>query len=288
MSDSPVVIYTPRIRYNSRTNFLTPLVAPFLRGAAIMGLEWTTLSYIEDAPRAVRVATFLVALAMLAVLQSKDWLNFKGKWYFVGSIWGLLLIYVAVVGLAYWNFQMQPSGHAAGGQPRVKTDVTRLLGALPVLSDFTRRGLPLNKDLAELLQQQPRLITSSLSINDAISRARDLQYRFENERTKFYGFLADHAYDREEINSIIDWNGQQRRRGEEYGVIVVDLGNYTNELARDAGNKNPASLLQNQAIWDFYFSLKEDQLRFFYWLTDTNTRINNKRAELQKALETAQ
>ncbi len=171
--------------------------------------------------------------------------------------------------------------------PLIRTDIERLLGELPTLSALMERGLPLNKELAELLQQQPRLITSKLSVNDAIEQVRNLQHRFEAQRADFDAFLNDNAYDRDEINIIIDWLGQQRKRGDEYGVIIVDLGNYANELARFS-NATPSSLLQNQAIWEFYFSLREDQQRFFYWITDTKTRITNKRATLQQSLKNAQ
>lgn len=79
----------------------------------------------------------------------------------------------------------------------------------------------------------------------------------------------------------------QRRRGEEFGVIVVDLGNYVDRLSYLPGIPTAESILQDQRLWDLYVSLSEDQKRFFYWITDTKTRINTSRIALQEALKNA-
>jgi len=184
------------------------------------------------------------------------------------------------------------NGNPSPTIPRIRADVVRLLGELPTLSALMERGLPLNKDLADLLTQQPRLITLSLSVGDAISQVRALQDKFAALRADFYAFLSDHAYDRAELEKLVDWTNNQannpRRRGEEFGVIVVDLGNYANELTRLPGNLSTSNLLQTQVVWVFYVSLNEDQKRFYYWIMDTKMRINSKRAELQEALKSAQ
>ncbi len=287
MSDGRVVIYTPRVRYNSRTYFAAPLIAPFLRAAAIIGLEWTTLSYIEDAPRAVRVATFLVALAMLAVLQSKDWLNFKGKWYFAGSILGLLLIYLAVVGFAYWNFQMKPDGRASGDHPRVKTDVTRLLGELPALSDLLGRSSPLNIELSSFLRKQPLLIAATPpNLVEAETRATELENKFNALRNDYLTFFEKHGYDRNEPTSAVNWEDTYRQ--EQIGNIIVALGNYASELGRLPSSFTTSDVLRATDFLERYSNLRADSFSFGEWCAQANLHLNQKRAELQTALATAQ
>lgn len=179
-----------------------------------------------------------------------------------------------------------PSGQASqpGPSPRLRTDLTRLLGELPVLSDLIERGLPLSTDLANLLKRQPRQVTLTLSVADAKSEIHSLQDKFISQRAEFYAFLTGHAYDRSELEKLVSWTNIQasnpRRPGEEYGVIVVDLGNYRNELDRLPPNPSAADLLRNGNLWGLYVSLLEDQKRLYYWITDTRQRINNKRSEL--------
>jgi hypothetical protein len=70
-----------------------------------MGLEWTTLKFIEDSPIIVRAATFIVALAILAVIESRDWLNFKRKGAFRNSIILLVLLYVGICAYAFFYLE---------------------------------------------------------------------------------------------------------------------------------------------------------------------------------------
>jgi len=97
----PPVLYVPPARYTDRTSIFVPVVVHILRIGAVMGLEWTTLKFIEDAPVLVRAATFVIALLILAVIESRDWLNFRRPGSFRFSIVALLLIYAGICGYAY-------------------------------------------------------------------------------------------------------------------------------------------------------------------------------------------
>lgn len=77
-------------------------------------------------------------------------------------------------------------------------------------------------------------------------------------------FLVATATIETNCNKLIDWDKMQRRRGEEFGVIVVDLGNYVDRLSYLPGIPTAESILQDQRLWDLYVSLSEDQKRFFY------------------------
>lgn len=46
---------------------------------AVMGMEWTTLHYIENVPDILRAATFVISALILAVFECREWLNFKGR-----------------------------------------------------------------------------------------------------------------------------------------------------------------------------------------------------------------
>jgi hypothetical protein len=74
-----------------------------------MGLEWTTLKYIEDAPIVVRIATFVAALAILAIVEKRDWLKFKGKSLFHYAIVTAIAVYLSISGYAFYT----TSGHPA-------------------------------------------------------------------------------------------------------------------------------------------------------------------------------
>jgi predicted outer membrane lipoprotein len=98
------VLYTPKTRYTSDTNVLVPVIVNFLRAGAIMMLDWVTLRFIDHAPVLVWIVTFIISIAVLAVLQSKDWLDFKGRWYFTWSIGSLLAAWFITIGYAYWAY----------------------------------------------------------------------------------------------------------------------------------------------------------------------------------------
>ena len=56
---SALVIYAPPAQFTNKTPVFTPLFLPALRFIAVMGIEWTTLYFIETAPFIVRIATLV-------------------------------------------------------------------------------------------------------------------------------------------------------------------------------------------------------------------------------------
>jgi len=106
------VLYEPPTKYTDRTSVLTPLLLPALAALAVLGIEWTTLGFIENAPVIVRFATFVIAAFVLAALQSRDWLKFKGRYLFPGLLAGLVLLYLAICSYAFFYLQ-EPSSPSA-------------------------------------------------------------------------------------------------------------------------------------------------------------------------------
>ena len=98
------ILYTPKTRYTSDTNVLVPVIVNFLRAGAIMMLDWVTLKFIDHAPILIWIVTGIISIAVLAVLQSKDWLDFKGRWYFTVAISTLLAAWLVTIGYAYWAY----------------------------------------------------------------------------------------------------------------------------------------------------------------------------------------
>lgn len=103
MSMMPV-LYVPRTRYTGHTHVLVPVLVTFMRATAIVMLEWLSLRFADNAPLSLCVATGIFAIAVLAVLQSKDWLDFKGEWYFRGSLLVLTIAWIAVVAYGWWEY----------------------------------------------------------------------------------------------------------------------------------------------------------------------------------------
>ncbi len=107
------VLYETAAKYTHKTSAITPLLIPALSALAVMGIEWTSLKYIEDAPAFVVIATFVISAFVLAVLQYRDWLNFKHGGLFFVSISGLFITYVSICLSAYLYLREPPPPNPA-------------------------------------------------------------------------------------------------------------------------------------------------------------------------------
>jgi len=167
-----------------------------------MGLEWTTLKYIEDAPIWLRITTFVVALLVLAVLRYKDWLDFKGRWYFTGMLLSLIVFYAAVVGYASWKYEKET------GRPRA--DIERLAGALPEFSKMIMKSPYLLQKTSKLLD----IPIDTLPDEEQKKFATDVWWEFQQYHTEMSGFLNIHQYDRDEFGAIAFGEGSPFMRPE--------------------------------------------------------------------------
>jgi hypothetical protein len=144
----PSIIFVPRNPYTNRTNVFIPVIVRFAQCGAIMGLEWTTLSYIESAPLAARIATFIVSLLILAVVQVKGWLDFKGRYYFFGVLLSLLVLYVCVCSYSFYSISQ--SSEAPNKVPYV---VQSLPADAAKITALAREGDNLRAQLQALQSQ---------------------------------------------------------------------------------------------------------------------------------------
>lgn len=67
-------------------------------------LEWCSLRFVDNAPPAAWILTGIIAFLILAVLECRDWLNFKKWWYFRVSLITLFAMWVAGVAISYAMF----------------------------------------------------------------------------------------------------------------------------------------------------------------------------------------
>lgn len=96
------------ILYDANTPVWRPLFDRALRAAMVLAVEWSSLSLIEDSPRYVKIATLVIAILVLAVLESRYFLMAKGRWYFPSFIASLLVIYGGII---VYAFIVYPSPH---------------------------------------------------------------------------------------------------------------------------------------------------------------------------------
>jgi hypothetical protein len=103
------------ILYDATTPVWRPLVDRTLRFAMVLGIEWSSLSLIEDSPQYVKIATLVIAILVLAVLESRYFLRLKGRLYFPSFIAGLLVFYGGVIAYAFIVYppphRSDPEGH---------------------------------------------------------------------------------------------------------------------------------------------------------------------------------
>src|SRR5579871_6099827 len=102
------VLYEPPAKFTNNTPILTPLLVPTLRVMAVMGIEWTTLNFIENVPAIVRIATFAISAFILAVLECRDWLIFKRRGLFSFLLSFLIIAYFAICAYAFFYLQEPP------------------------------------------------------------------------------------------------------------------------------------------------------------------------------------
>jgi hypothetical protein len=106
MSESQLpIIYIPTSSFTSRTNAAFPVILRAIRAGAVYMIEWESLKYVDRTPFYVDASTVVLAMLILAVLESKDWLDFKSKKYFPFSLCALIIAWFAINIYAYLALQ---------------------------------------------------------------------------------------------------------------------------------------------------------------------------------------
>ncbi len=100
------------IIYDASTPVFRPIFDRAVRAGLVMGIEWASLSLVEDMPGYLRVITLVIAVLILAVLESRYFLKMKGRWYFPALMGLLIATYIATLAFAFLRFSS--SSHSDG------------------------------------------------------------------------------------------------------------------------------------------------------------------------------
>jgi hypothetical protein len=85
-----------------------PLLLTAITGWAILMVDWGTMRWMDHAPDWAWIASTIIAVCVLAVVQNREWLNFRGRRYFPFILTCLMLAWVGVVGVAYYEVKNSP------------------------------------------------------------------------------------------------------------------------------------------------------------------------------------
>jgi len=109
--DLSVIYENPRFDANTPT--LWPVIDRAFRFGAVLGLEWGSLTLVEEAPRYLKVATIVIAVLILAVLESWPWLRMRDKRLFPVLMATLIVGYAGVFGYAFITKPTKPHAVAS-------------------------------------------------------------------------------------------------------------------------------------------------------------------------------
>ena len=101
------IVYVPAAKYTDKTPAFIPLLTTVLRTGAVMGIDWATLKYIENVP-GYRSDCYFFYCCILAVLEYKDWLNFKRRGLYGFSLAFLVVLYASICSYAYVYLRQPP------------------------------------------------------------------------------------------------------------------------------------------------------------------------------------
>ncbi len=94
----------PPIIYDASTPIFRPLWDRGLRSALVFGIEWASLSLIEDSPSWLKLATMILASLGLAIIESRYFLMLKKRGVFAGLLAVVICIWVALVSYAAYHY----------------------------------------------------------------------------------------------------------------------------------------------------------------------------------------
>ena len=92
----PTIYVPPASRFTDRTPTAYPVLLRALRAGIVLTIEWGTLHIMESVPTWVLVGLTINSLLILGVLESGNWLAFKGRYYFRYSLTALIMVYAAI------------------------------------------------------------------------------------------------------------------------------------------------------------------------------------------------
>jgi hypothetical protein len=147
-------------RFTNRTPTIGPLLVTGLSNWAALMIEWGSLRWIDHAPVAIWIASTFIAICVATIVANKDWLDFKNRRYFPVSVSVLMVIWIGIIGFAYYLDTPSQAAAAKITKESAEDDrdtvVRHLVTALSE-RDAARRDLTAAKrDLEAARTQQPQ------------------------------------------------------------------------------------------------------------------------------------
>ena len=161
----PTIYVPPASRFTDRTPAAYPVFLRSLRAGIVLTVEWGTLHIMERVPTWVAVGLTINSLLILGVLESRNWLAFKGRYYFGYSLAALSIVYVAICIAPYFLSSSLPptapskehflsvgppfAGKAVVGGPYLPDEITKMILAVGSLSDIVHLDIKPTFDAAK-------------------------------------------------------------------------------------------------------------------------------------------
>jgi hypothetical protein len=148
----PTIYVPPASRFTDRTPAAYPVLLRSLRAGIVLTIEWGTLHIMDRVPTWVAVGLTIDSLLILGVLESRNWLAFKGRYYFRYSLTALIMVYAAICIAPYFLSSSSPatappkehflsvgppsSGKTVVGGPYLPEEINKMILAVGSLSDI--------------------------------------------------------------------------------------------------------------------------------------------------------
>jgi len=147
----PTIYVPPASRFTDRTPTAYPVLLRALRAGIVLTIEWGTLHIMESVPTWVLVGLTINSLLILGVLESGNWLAFKGRYYFRYSLTALIMVYAAISIAPFFLSLSSPpkappdrflsvgrpfAGKAVVGGPYLPEEIHKMILAVGSLSDI--------------------------------------------------------------------------------------------------------------------------------------------------------
>jgi hypothetical protein len=295
-----LVPYVHPTRTN-KTPIIWPLLGTALKAWAILMIEWGTLRWVEHAPEWAWVASTLIAVAVLAVLENREWLNFRGRRYFSFSLIVLMFSWAGVVGAAYYQSKDSPQAiepKVAELQPQIAAAPAVVIAKAPSRSPAdAEKEVGLIDSLlqalrdAEPILQSGRAIQSDfvISLSSTDENVRQLFDRnaaifskgFAAVNASFVGLEHDHdQYFQGDIDEIVNAFNFEEAIAKSDAYIravtsleyIIDHGKSSSQLQDAVG---PILNLQHERFGDML-------TRFQDWIASSRTALMARRNDLSE------
>jgi hypothetical protein len=268
-----------------------PVLVHFIRAGAIAMLEWASLRFIDTAPLYVWGATAVIALLVLAVIESRDFLNFKGSWYFPSFLTVLLSAWVIILGFAYATFQIhsgelspEASIHSSPAKPvpRSKTTITDLLNESGELLDVVEKiGAPLVGEWqSSIVAINPQRICLNLdpsALKDKITNLSNKLIAAQNDINKI---IEANRVDRVELTPLL-YNGPDTAP---FIAAVSNLEEYKTAIAAFNGKPSCEAVIESNMATNTIVQMNKGFERFSNWAAETPERIRTYQDKLRQEL----